>query len=80
MTLARLAVEQGDLVLAEKTLRSVLDADPENSDAAHLLESLIEAPTQPEGSGRTEDSADAKVKALQEWLDAAKLASERLDS
>ncbi len=80
MTLARLAVEQGDLELAEKTLRSVLEADPENHDAAHLLESLIEAPPQPEGSHRAEDSADARVKALQEWLNAAKLASERLDS
>ncbi len=80
MTLARLAVEQGDLDLAEKTLRGVLEADPGNQDAARLLESLIEAAAPPEAAKTAEDAADAKVRALQEWLEAAKLAAERLDS
>ena len=79
-TLARLAVEQGDHDLAEKTLRSVLEADPENHDAALLLESLIEAAPRPDDGHRAEDRADPKVYALQEWLEAVRLASERLDS
>jgi tetratricopeptide (TPR) repeat protein len=79
-TLARLAIEQGDRDLAEKTLRSVLEADPENHDAARLLESLIEAAPRPDNGHRAEDRADVKVNALQEWLEAVRLASERLDS
>ncbi len=79
-TLARLAIEQGDHDLAEKTLRSVLETDPENHDAARLLESLIEAAPRPDDGHRTEDRADLRVNALQEWLEAVRLASERLDS
>ena len=79
-TLARLAVEQGDHHLAEKTLRSVLEADPENQEAARLLESLIEAAPRPDDRHRAKDRADLRVNALQEWLEAVRLASERLDS
>ena len=80
MTLARLAVEQGDLDLAKKTLRGVLEADPGNQDAARLLESLMETAPPPEAAKTAKDAADAKVRALQEWLEAARLAAERLDS
>jgi len=80
VTLARLAIEQGDHDLAAQTLRSILDADPENHDAARLLESLIEAAPRPGSTHRADDSADPRVAALQEWLKAAKLGSERLDS
>lgn len=76
-TLARLAVEQGDHDLAKKTLRSVLEADPENQEAARLLESLIEAAPRPDDGYRAEDRADVTVNALQEWLEAVRLASER---
>jgi tetratricopeptide (TPR) repeat protein len=79
-TLARLAIEQGDHDLAEKTLRSVLEADPENHEAARLLESLIEAAPQPDDGHHAEDRTDPRVYALQEWLEAVRLASERLDS
>jgi len=80
MTLARLAIEQGDHDLAEKTLRSVLEAEPENHDAARLLERLIEAAPRPDDGHRAKDRADVRVYALQEWLEAVRLASERLDS
>ncbi len=79
-TLARLAAAQGDHDLAEKTLRSVLEADSENHEAARLLESLIEAAPRPGDGHRAEDRADVRVYALQEWLEAVRLASERLDS
>jgi tetratricopeptide (TPR) repeat protein len=79
-TLARLAAEQGDHDLAEKTLRSVLEADPENHEAARLLESLIEAAPRPDDGHRAEGRADVRINALQEWLEAVRLASERLDS
>ena len=80
ITLARLAIEQGDLDLAEKTLRGVLEIDPGNQDAGRLLESLLEAPPPPEAASGAREVADAKIRALREWLEAARLASERLDS
>ena len=40
MTLARLALDQADLELAEKTLRGVLERDPSNAEAARLLAGL----------------------------------------
>ena len=80
ITLARLAIEQGDLDLAERTLRGVLETDPGNQDAARLLESLLEAPPPPEAASGAREVADAKIRALREWLEAARLAAERLDS
>ena len=80
MTLARLAVEQGNLDLAEKTLRGVLEEDPGNRDAERLLESLNEAAPRPEAASGAENLTAEKVLALQEWLEAVRLASERLDS
>ena len=80
ITLARLAIEQGDLDLAEKTLRGVLETDPGNQDAGRLLESLLEAPPPPEAASGAREVADAKIRALREWLEAVRLAAERLDS
>jgi hypothetical protein len=80
MTLARLAVEQGDPELAEKILYGVLEEDPGNQDAERLLESLTEAVPQPEAARIAEDLPAEKVLALQEWLEAVRLAAERLNS
>ena len=44
MTLARLAIDQGDLDLAERTLRGVLEREPGHAEAAELLETLIAGP------------------------------------
>jgi len=74
MTLARLAIEQGDPDLAQQTLRGVLEEDPGNQDAER--EADLRSPT---ASG-AENLAAEKVLALQEWLEAVRLAAERLES
>ena len=81
MTLARLAVDQGDLDLAEQTLRGVLASEPANEEAAVLLQSLqavrnggADVPDQKQGP------AKMKIQKLRRWLDTVRLASERLDS
>ena len=78
MTLARLAIDQGDLDLAERTLRGVIEREPGHSEAAELLETLIAGPPQAESSAEPKDPSATKVEALQRWLDAVRLASERL--
>ena len=82
MTLARLALDQGDLELAERTLRGVLARHPGHLEASRLLASLTEgaAETESRGSGATGTTGDARVQALRRWLDAVRLASERLKS
>jgi tetratricopeptide (TPR) repeat protein len=78
MTLARLAIDQGDLDLAERTLRGVLEREPRHPDAAELLETVIAGP--PDGDATTDrtELSDPRAEALQRWLDAVRLASERL--
>jgi len=78
MTLARLAIDQGDLDLAERTLRGVLEGEPGHSEATELLETLIAGPPEADSTAKPKDSSDAKAEALQRWLDAVRLASERL--
>lgn len=78
MTLARLAIDQGDLDLAERTLRGVLEREPDHAGAAELLETVIAGPPQGGSSAKPKGSSDAKAEALQRWLDAVRLASERL--
>ena len=81
MTLARLALDQGDLELAEQTLRGVLERDPNHSEANELLVGLgagtgVDAPDGPVA----DKTGDARARALRRWLDAVRLASERLKS
>ncbi|MCK5375710.1 MAG: tetratricopeptide repeat protein [Acidobacteria bacterium] len=78
MTLARLAVEQGDQELAEKTLRGLLARDPEHEEAAQLLEDLTATPAEAVASEIPVDRTEATVRALQGWLNGVRLASERL--
>jgi Flp pilus assembly protein TadD len=78
MTLAQLAIDQGDLDLAERTLRGVLEREPGNTEAAELLGTMIAGPPEAESAAGPKDSSDAKAEALQRWLDAVRLASERL--
>ncbi len=51
LTLARLAMEQGDPTLATDTVRAILDRDPGNTEALAMLETLE--------SGRSESGAEA---------------------
>jgi hypothetical protein len=78
MTLARLAIDQGDLDLAERTLRGLLEREHGHSEAAELLETLIAGPPEEDSTAEPKDSSDARAEALQRWLDAVRLASERL--
>ena len=78
MTLARLAIDQGDLDLAERTLRGVLEREPGHSEATQLLETMIAGPPVETSATPSQDPSGAKQEALQRWLDAVRLASERL--
>ncbi len=79
MTLARLAIDQGDLDLAERTLRGVLERQPGHAEAAELLETVIAGPPAEGASAPPPKSTDdAKAETLRRWLDAVRLASERL--
>jgi tetratricopeptide (TPR) repeat protein len=78
MTLARLAIDQGDLDLAERTLRGVLEREPGRHEASELLRTLTAGPPPTALSEDPQDAARAKAQALQRWLDAVRLASERL--
>jgi hypothetical protein len=72
VTLARLAMEQGDVRLAEATLEGVLARDPANTEARQLLGEIRGPSHRDEGAG-----TPAKVAALRGWLDTIRLASER---
>lgn len=72
LTLARLALQQGDERLAKATLTRLLERDPSHAEAAELLESLQ---SRPRASGG--DGTSTKVAALRGWLDTIRLASER---
>jgi tetratricopeptide (TPR) repeat protein len=78
MTLARLAIDQGDLDLAERTLRGVLEREPGHSEAVELLETLIAGPPDGDAMKDQTELSDPRAEALQRWLDAVRLASERL--
>jgi len=81
MTLARLAIDQGDLDLAEQTLRGLLESEPENQEASDLLETLqMVRYSGPEVADPSGDPAKVKMQKLRRWLDTVRLASERLDS
>ena len=80
MTLARLALDQADLELAEKTLRGVLERNPDHAEAAELLAGLTaSAGDGVSTSGASPDATtDSRARALRRWLEAVRLASERL--
>jgi hypothetical protein len=76
LTLARLAVSQGDLELAERTLDGLLERVPDSAEATELLEEVRrrragELPSAPS------IQAAQKIAALQRWLEAIRLAAER---
>ncbi len=72
VTLARLALEQGDLGLAEETTRAVLDRDPDSEAARELLEEIRAARAAVPSSGR-----EARVRRLETWLAGIRKAAER---
>jgi hypothetical protein len=75
VTLARLAIEQEDLKLAEATLAGVLDRNPADAEALRLLEEVRGGSAPAAGHATA-----AKVAALRGWLDTIRLASERQSS
>jgi tetratricopeptide (TPR) repeat protein len=78
MTLARLAIDQGDVDLAERTLRGVLEREPGHTEASELLEALLAGPPEEYPESPVQDPVDPRAEALRRWLDAVRLASERL--
>jgi hypothetical protein len=78
MTLARLAVEQGDLEMAGRTARGVLEREPGNEDALRLLDEIAGGTPTEVPQIAAEDPSDPRVRALQRWLETVRLTSERL--
>ena len=71
VTLARLALEQGDLALAEETVRAVLDRDPDSGEARDLLEEIVRRREAGPRSGRA-----ARIQRLERWLKGIRRAAE----
>jgi len=65
-TLARLALEQDDLLLAERTAQAVLTRDPASSDARRVLEAIAERRREMERNPAA--IALRKIRRLEEWL------------
>jgi Flp pilus assembly protein TadD len=65
MTLARLAIDQGDLDLAERTLRGVLEREPGHGEAEELLETLLAGPPQGDAAPGAAGADDPRAEALQ---------------
>ncbi len=78
LTLARLAVDQGDLDLAEKTLRSLLARDPSNAQAAELLRDVLDQGPRTMPLDAATRLKAAKAGALRGWLEEIRLAAERV--
>lgn len=76
MTLARLALQQGDRELAQHTLVGVLERDPGHDEARSMLVSLRAAAAEPVVTARVAADAGARAAALQGWLDTIRLAAE----
>ncbi len=77
MTLARLALQQGDRDLAERTLLGVLERDPDHQEARSMLLALRSARAEPAITERVPRPEMARVVALRRWLDTVRLGSER---
>lgn len=72
-TLARLALEQGDLPLAEETARAVLKRDPGSMEAREVLESIAKRRSEMAASPAT--VARRKIERLEEWLEQVRRAA-----
>lgn len=77
MTLAKLALDQGDRPLAMATLESLIERDPSNVEATALLGELQAHEEKVANTRLQAAQATTKVAALQGWLDAVRLAAER---
>ncbi len=82
LTLARLAVDQDDVDLARRTLRSLLARNPGDDEALMMLEELDGRPAVSPAQGAdqlvmAQSLPVAKATALRGWLDAIRLAAER---
>jgi hypothetical protein len=77
MTLANLALEQGDRPLAMATLESLIERDPSHAKAIELLDRLRGEDRAVADEKLRAVRATAKIAALQGWLDAVRLAAER---
>ncbi len=76
VTLARLALEQGDLELARRTATGVLEQEPGSLEAQELLAAVDQAEAGAPAAGP--DSRYATILALQRWLEAVRLAAGKL--
>lgn len=77
MTLARLALQQGDRDLAERTLLGVLERDPDHQEARSMLLALRSARSEPVTTERVPLTELSRIGALRRWLDTIRLGSER---
>jgi hypothetical protein len=77
MTLARLALDQGDRPLAVATLESLVERDPDNAAAAALLDELRADQAREARERSRIEVLSAKASSLRAWLDAVRLAAER---
>ncbi len=75
LTLARLALAQGDRELAERTLESLLERGADSAEARRLLAQL-KGEVEP-GAVSAAELAQKKVAALQGWLHGVRLAAGR---
>ncbi len=76
-TLARLALEQNDLDLAERTARAVLAQNPGSSLAQDVLDEADRRRVALAEEGSPADLAALKIAALRGWLETVTLASEK---
>lgn len=76
-TLARLAYDQGDLQLAERTLLGLLRRQPDSDEARELLDRVRAELRGPGEAVEAYDLSAAKVAALRGWMEAIRLASEQ---
>ena len=77
MTLARLALEQGDRALSVATLEGLIERDPDHAEAIAMLDELRAQDADRARQRERAESALVKAAALQGWLDAVRLAAER---
>jgi len=77
MTLAKLALDQGDHPLAVATLENLIERDPEHAEARKMLAELTGRDQGAELEPARAEGRALKISALQGWLDAVRLAAER---